>query len=71
MTNLLDYTICSALDFPIFNEIVNKSQIPYNCFGAFVSVKRGQNQQLNEWPIDIHGCIGDWEKNNYNNLKKK
>ena len=65
MSNLLNYTICSGLGFPIFSEKIDKSKIPNNCFGAFVSVKR--HQKLNEWPEDIHGCIGDW-KNDYKNL---
>lgn len=68
MVDLLNYTICSGLGFPIFSEIVDKNKIPDNCFGAFVSVKR--NQKLNEWPEDIHGCIGNWD-NNYKNLEKK
>lgn len=68
MVDLLNYTICSGLGFPIFSEIVDKNKIPDNCFGAFVSVKR--SQKLNEWPEDIHGCIGNWD-NNYKNLEKK
>ena len=68
MVDLLNYAICSGLGFPIFSEIVDKNKIPDNCFGAFVSVKR--NQKLNEWPEDIHGCIGNWD-NNYKNLEKK
>lgn len=68
MIDLLNYTICSGLGFPIFNKVVDKNKIPDNCFGAFVSVKR--SQKLNEWPEDIHGCIGNWD-NNYKNLEKK
>jgi hypothetical protein len=33
--------------------------IPNNCFGVFVTVKRGK--KLKTWPIDIHGCIGYWD----------
>jgi AMMECR1 domain-containing protein len=42
--------------------------IPENCFGVFVTVKRGQ--KLKTWPIDIHGCIGYWDTN-YKILEKE
>lgn len=33
--------------------------IPNNCFGVFITVKRGK--KLKTWPVDIHGCIGYWD----------
>ncbi len=33
--------------------------IPDNCFGVFVTVRRGK--KLKTWPVDIHGCIGYWD----------
>lgn len=38
-----------------------------NIFGVFVSIERSKMQQLQEYPKDIHGCIGYWD-NNFNKL---
>ena len=35
---------------------------PKNCFGVFVTIKR--SEKLEQWPKDVHGCIGYWSKNN-------
>lgn len=60
MTTTVKWTIQKGLPLtePI---IVDKSEIPPNCFGAFVSVERSPCQRLPQWPEDIHGCIGDWD----------
>jgi AMMECR1 domain-containing protein len=42
---------------------IDKSQIPANSFGVFVTIKRSDKQKLNEYPFDIHGCIGYWNSN--------
>jgi hypothetical protein len=35
-----------------------KQEVPLRSFGVFVTARR--SQPLQKWPIDIHGCIGDW-----------
>lgn len=47
-------------------DIINS--LPDNAFGIFCSIRR--NQILNNWPTDIHGCIGYWN-NDFNILNKK
>jgi hypothetical protein len=41
-----------------FNETSFYNQIPSNCFGVFVTVRRGQ--KLSDYPWNVHGCIGQW-----------
>ena len=50
------------------NSNSNPSQILYNnfkppkkTFGVFVTIHR-ENDKISEYPIDIHGCIGNWNK---------
>lgn len=72
MDNLLNYVIYNSIfenkiDFSIKPNMIN--QIPNDCFGAFVSVKRSKSQTLKEWPENIHGCIGNWS-NDYKSKTK-
>lgn len=50
------------------NVTMLQNSLPNNAFGVFSTIRR--YKKLNEWPIDIHGCIGYWD-NNYNTLNKK
>lgn len=47
---------------------INKSKIPKNAFGVFVTIRR--SVKLPNYPEDIHGCIGFWT-NNYSILSYK
>ena len=60
MDDILQIAICSGLKFS-YNLSTEKkaiSQCPTNAFGVFSTVKRSYT--LQEWPHDIHGCIGYW-----------
>jgi AMMECR1 domain-containing protein len=72
MDNILDYAICNIFDIPSF--FISKEYLCdcikiKDCFGIFVTIKRSNEYKLQEFPHDIHGCIG---KFNYpfNILKK-
>ena len=61
MDHILDYTICNIFDIPSF--FINKEYLENcikinDCFGIFVTIKRSQEYKLEEFPHDIHGCIG-------------
>ena len=57
-------TLANTLKLPVPKNISTKS-IPANTFGVFATIRR--SIKLNEWPEDIHGCIGYWS-NNYSSL---
>ena len=68
-SNLLDIVISSGLNF-IIPELNNYQDIPNNVFGLFITLKRSKYDKLDEWPEDVHGCIGNWNtsfKNMENN----
>ena len=69
-SNLLDIVISSGLNF-LIPKLSNYEDIPSNCFGVFITVKRSKLQRLNKWPEEIHGCIGNWNKNFKHMTKKK
>jgi AMMECR1 domain-containing protein len=61
MNHILDYTICNIFDIPSF--FISKEYLCdcikiKDCFGIFVTIKRSQEYKLQEFPYDIHGCIG-------------
>ena len=56
--DFIDEVIAQSLSFPIpFN---NSYIFPSNCFGVFVTIRRSKQDQLIQWPQDVHGCIGNW-----------
>ena len=70
MDDILQIAICSGLKFS-YNLSTEKkaiSQCPTNVFGVFSTVKRSYT--LQEWPHDIHGCIGYWT-DDYKKISKK
>jgi AMMECR1 domain-containing protein len=48
-------------------EKMFETYIPENVFGVFSTIRRGE--PIPREPIDIHGCIGYWEKN-FNTMTK-
>ncbi len=42
------------------------NNIPSNSFGVFVTIHR-ENDKLQSYPNDVHGCIGNWD-NKYKNV---
>jgi hypothetical protein len=60
---LLNYIICNIFDIPNFydDEYIIKSMPSKNIFGVFVSIKRSSYQALNDFPYNIHGCIGKYD----------
>ena len=72
MNRTLDIAIASGININYDKNIEIQSlkeikKHTSNAFGAFISVKRSNEQALEEYPEDIHGCIGDWDKD-YNVL---
>ena len=49
----------SGLNF-IIPELNNYQDIPNNAFGLFITLKRSKYDKLDNWPEDVHGCIGNW-----------
>lgn len=37
------------------------THFPTNCFGVFTTLRRAQRSVSRKWPVDIHGCIGQWD----------
>ena len=66
--NLAKIAIESGLNYNMNNYGKHLSEIPENTFGVFVSVKRSKYHKLDEWPEEIHGCIGYWDSR-YQNIK--
>lgn len=69
---LLNYIICNIFDLPNLydDEYIIKSMPSKDIFGIFASIKRSLNQSLNDFPYDVHGCIGKYDlsfKNMSNN----
>ena len=71
MNNLVKFAIYSSIENMSEKDNINKRQlyslINNNSFGAFVTVERSVYQQISRWPVNIHGCIGNWD----NKYKKK
>ena len=70
MDDILQIAICSGLNFS-YNPSTEKKalrQCPTNAFGVFSTVKRSYT--IEEWPYDIHGCIGYWT-DDYKKISKK
>lgn len=62
--NIIDYSLFTD-DYKLNKHVNNNpnmfiNQIPDNVFGVFVTIKR--SHKLTDWPEDIHGCIGYWDK---------
>ena len=56
----MDYLIYKSL-FPYIDLIkypTHYNFIPTNCFGSFVSIKR---TRIEQFPYDVHGCIGNYK----------
>lgn len=60
-------TLAHILKLPVPKNISTK-EIPANTFGVFATIRR--SLKLNEWPEDIHGCIGYWS-NDYSTITPK
>jgi hypothetical protein len=61
MDHILDYTICNIFEIPSFfisKEYLTNCIKIKDCFGIFVTIKRSQEYKLQDFPYDIHGCIG-------------
>jgi hypothetical protein len=58
--DILDRTIVNIFNLP-FRDITRIVNIPNNLFGLFVTIHR--HNKLNDYPYDIHGCIGYWDEN--------
>lgn len=65
MNPISKIAICKSLNFPLSSQIIKESikLVPDNTFGVFVTVRRSEYQKLDNWPEDIHGCIGYWDNN--------
>jgi len=72
MNDLMQVVIRSGLDLPILKNSERNAllEIPNKCFGIFVTVKRSDSQSLDEYPKNIHGCMGYWS-DEYNELNKE
>lgn len=66
--------IISIIYYALFKKQIFKNesdvlkQFPKNIFGVFSTVRRAH--KLKVYPIDIHGCIGYWDKN-FKTIKKE
>ncbi len=58
--DILDRTILNIFNLP-FLDTTKSVNIPHNLFGVFVTIHR--HNKLNDYPYDIHGCIGYWDEN--------
>ncbi len=58
--DILDRTILNIFNLP-FLDTTKPVNIPNNLFGLFVTIHR--HNKLNDYPYDIHGCIGYWDEN--------
>jgi len=66
LINVIYYSLFQKKIFENENEIIN--YFPENVFGIFSTIRRAH--KIKTYPIDIHGCIGYWDKN-FNTLKKQ
>ena len=68
-SNILDIAISSGLNM-VIPKLTNYKDIPSDCFGVFVTLKRSVTQTVTSWPHNIHGCIGYWNKD-FKQMTKK
>jgi len=64
MAELMDNIIACILGLKNINNInywKNELELK-NYFGFFISIKISKSKKLNEYPEDIYGCLGWWEK---------
>lgn len=70
----MDNLIIFVMYYSLFHKKLsdNESKIikclPSNAFGIFSTIRRFR--KIKTFPVDIHGCIGYWDKN-FNTLDKK
>lgn len=65
MDNNIKLSIESGLKINSSNE--PSHNIPSNVFGIFISLERSNFHKLDEWPNEIHGCLGYWN-DRYENM---
>ncbi len=64
MDYIAELALRKGLELPVTEQLVEKTekQIPTPSFGVFVTVIRSKLCELNEWPKNIHGCIGNYNR---------